>query len=56
MIRVGQDCIYTPYMIVYLAIFLPKITYIQRMYIVLASPIHDQAFEILHANLDDPSL
>ena len=36
--RVGQICIYTPYMTVYLVIFLPKIPYMQRIYMVLASP------------------
>jgi hypothetical protein len=38
--RVGQNRIYTPYMTVYLVIFLPKIPYIHRMYMVLANPIH----------------
>jgi len=33
MTRVGQNRIYTPYMTVYLAIFLPKIPFIQRIYI-----------------------
>jgi len=41
MIRVGQNCIYTPYMTVYLVISLPKIPYIHRIYMVLANPNHD---------------
>jgi len=36
--RVGQNRIYTPYMTVYLVISLPKILYIHRIYMVLASP------------------
>jgi len=36
--RVGQNRIYTPYMTVYLVIFLPKIPYIHRIYMVLANP------------------
>jgi hypothetical protein len=40
MSRVGQDCIYTPYMTVYLVISLPKIPYVHRIYMVLANPIH----------------
>ena len=31
--KVGQNCIYTPYMTVYLVITLPKIPYIHRIYI-----------------------
>ena len=38
MYRVGQNCIYTPYMTVYLFISLPKIPYIHRIYMVLANP------------------
>ena len=42
MIRVGQNRIYTPYMTVYLVISLPKIPYVNRIYMVLADPINDQ--------------
>ena len=35
--RVGQNRIYTPYMTVYLVIFLPIIPYIHRIYMVLAT-------------------
>ena len=35
---VGHNCIYTPYMTVYLVISLPKISYINRIYMVLAYP------------------
>jgi len=38
-IRVGQNRIYTPYMTVYLAISLPKIPYMHRIYMVLANPM-----------------
>ena len=40
--RVGQNCIYTPYMTVYLMISLPipYIPYIHRIYMVLANPTH----------------
>jgi hypothetical protein len=38
MCRVGQNRIYTPYVTVYLVISLPKIPYIQRIYMVLANP------------------
>ena len=38
--RVGQNCIYTPYMTVYLMISLPKMPYIYRIYIILANPTH----------------
>jgi len=38
--RVGQNRIYAPYMTVYLAISLPKIPYIHRIYMVLANPSH----------------
>ena len=38
--RVGQNRICTPYMTVYLVIFLPKIPYIHRIYMVLANPIY----------------
>jgi hypothetical protein len=39
--RVGQNRIYTPYMTIYLMISLPKIPYIHRIYMVLASPRHN---------------
>jgi len=38
--RVGQNRIYTPYMTVYLVISLPKIPYVNRIYMVLANPTH----------------
>ena len=41
MSRVGQNRIYTPYMTVYLVIFLPKKPYTHRIYMVLASPKHE---------------
>jgi hypothetical protein len=37
-IRVGHNCIFTPYMTVYLMISLPKIPYIHHIYMVLANP------------------
>jgi hypothetical protein len=40
MCRVGQNRIYTQYITVYLAIFLPKTPYIHRTYMVLANPRH----------------
>jgi len=39
--RVGQNRICTPYMTAYLMIFLPKIPYIHRIYMVLANPTHE---------------
>ena len=36
--RVGQNRIYTPYMTVYLVVFLPKMPYIHCIYMVLANP------------------
>ena len=36
--RVGQNCSYTPYMTVYLMTFLQKITYIQRLWMILTQP------------------
>ena len=38
--RFGQNRIYTPYMTVHLVIFLPKIPYIHRIYMVLANPMY----------------
>jgi len=38
--RVGQNRVYTPYMTVYLVISLPKIPYINGIYMVLANPSH----------------
>jgi len=35
--RVGQNRIYTPYTTVYFVFFLPKIPYIHRIYMVLAT-------------------
>jgi hypothetical protein len=40
--RVGQNRIYTSYMTVYLAISLPKIPYMHRIYMVLANPTQTQ--------------
>jgi hypothetical protein len=40
MCRVGQNQIYTAYMTVYSVISLPKIPYIQRIYVVLADPMY----------------
>ena len=37
---VGQNRIYTPYITVYLAIFLPKIPCTHRVCMVLANPMH----------------
>jgi len=39
MCRVGQNRIYTPYMTVYSVISLPKLSYIHRIYMVLANPV-----------------
>ena len=44
--RVGQNRIYTPYMTVYLVISLPKIPYVDRVYMVLANPIHISCFQL----------
>jgi len=41
MSRVGQNCIYAPYMTVYLVISLPKIPHIHRIYMVLANPMYE---------------
>ena len=38
MCRVGQNCIFTPYMTVYLVTSQPKITYMHRIYMVRANP------------------
>jgi hypothetical protein len=38
--RVGQNRIYTPYMTVHLVIFLPKLPYIHRIYMVQANPTY----------------
>jgi hypothetical protein len=40
MYKVGQNRIYTPYMTVHLVISLPKIQYINRIYMVLANPMY----------------
>jgi hypothetical protein len=47
MSRVGQSCLYTPYMTVYLVIFLPKIPYIHRIDMVLANPNDESTHDIL---------
>jgi len=39
-VRVGQNCIYAPYMAVYLVISLPKVPYVHRIFMVLANPRH----------------
>jgi len=49
MSRVGQNRIYTPYMAVYLVIFLPKIPYIHRICMALANPTY-----VLELNLPIP--
>jgi len=41
MSRINQNRIYAPYMIVYLVISLPKLPYINRIYLVLANPKHE---------------
>jgi hypothetical protein len=43
MCRVGQNRIYTPFVTVYLVISLPKIPYVNRIYMVLANPGHAPA-------------
>jgi hypothetical protein len=45
--RVGQHRIYTPYMTVYLVVFLPKIPYLHRIPNVLANPIHVRSSYLL---------
>jgi hypothetical protein len=42
MSRVGQNRVCTPYMTVLLAISLPKVPYIHRIYMVLANPIYEE--------------
>jgi len=44
--RVGQNRIYTPYMTVYLVISLPKIPYVNRIYMVLANPSHNHIYTV----------
>ena len=46
--RVGQNCIYTPYMTVYLVFFLPKLLYTHRVYMVLANPTRIYGVHIRH--------
>jgi len=41
MSRVGHNRTFTPYMTVYLVIYLPKILYTHRIYMVLADPIDE---------------
>jgi len=38
--RVGQNRKYAPYMTVHLVISLPKLPYIDRIYMVMANPTH----------------
>jgi hypothetical protein len=45
MCRVGQNRICTPYMTVYLVVFLPKLPYIHRICMVLANPSYVQCTE-----------
>ena len=55
--RVGQNCIYTPYMTVYLVISLPKIPYIHRIYMVLANPTYMvYTWSVQERNLESYSL
>ena len=49
MCRVGQNRIYTSYTTVYLVISLPEITYMHRIYIVLANPIYVSVYVYLCA-------
>jgi len=53
--RVGQNRIYTPYMTVYLVLSLPKIPYINRIYMVLANSTYllssDRVSAIMQAYL-----
>ena len=44
--RAGQNCIYAPYMTVYLEISLPKTLYIHRTFMALAEPTHLQLFSL----------
>ena len=46
--RGGQNRIYIPYMTVYLVISLPKIPYINRIYMVLANSIHNVVLRLAH--------
>jgi hypothetical protein len=46
--RVVQNRIYAPYMTVYLVISLPKIPYVNRIYMVLASPSYLLKRRITH--------
>ena len=49
--RVGQNRIFTPYLTVYLVISLPKVTYMHRIYMVLANPTHNtQHVRVLYCN------
>jgi hypothetical protein len=52
--RVGQNRIYTPYMTVYLVISLPKISYIHRIYMVLANPTNGVIIICLHLSVVFP--
>jgi len=48
MSRVGQNCIYTPGMTVYLVISLPKIPYTHCIYMVLANPVYEVLGQRMH--------
>ena len=48
----GQNRIHAPYVTVYMVIFLPKMPYIHRIYMVLANPTHSMKSlpKILHVH------
>jgi len=46
LLKVGQNCIYIPYMTVYLVMSLPKIPYMHRIYMVLANSINSNSCKI----------
>jgi len=48
--RVGQNRIYTPYMTVYLVISLPKLPYVNRIYMALANPTDIRCIYTVLAN------
>jgi hypothetical protein len=52
-IRVGRNRINALYMNVYLVIFLPKIPYTNRIYMVLANPKHNLVHEAYCSALDE---
>ena len=49
--RVGQNRIYTPYMTEYLVISLPKIPYIDRIYMVLANPVYKRMARVFKSHV-----